>query len=181
MAKTKTEEGGGQGPPQLRRDAQGRVEPSSLADLIAWFLQYDPRVAVINYPAVEALFQWKQRQTLDEHPDAYAFDRAEDRLAVGIAGALAENGTKRELHDWITDLLGALDDATKTNEAIAAAYGLHPTEEISALDEAAKIPASRERDIYLNCCWLETLCTAEIRVLGWAYRQLYGEQFSPQS
>ena len=39
----------------------------------------------------------------------------------------------------------------------------------------------RERDIYLTCCWLETLCTAEVRVLGWAYRELYGRPFHPNN
>lgn len=169
------------GPPSLRRDAQGRVEPSSLADLIQWFLHYDSRVAVINYPAVEALFQWKQGQTLGEHPDAYHFDRAEDRLAVGIMQALAEYGTERELYGWMVELLAALDDATKTNEAIAGAYNLHPAEDSSVVAEAEKIPAARERSIYLTCCWLETLCTAELRVLGWAYRELYGRAFQPEN
>ena len=167
------------GPPPLRRDAAGRVEPSSLADMIGWFLNYDQRVAVVNFPVVEALFQWKQQELLRVDPEAYTFPRAEDRLAVGIMQALAENETERALHAWITELLGALDDATKTNEAIAGAYGLEPGEDSSPVAEAEKIPAARERSIYLTCCWLETLCTAEARVLGWAYHQLYGRPFHP--
>lgn len=168
-------------PPSLKRDAQGRVEPSSLADLIQWFLNYDERVAVVNYPLVEALFQWKQQESLRENPEAYTFARAEDRLAVGIMRALAENETEAELHGWIKELIAALDDATKTNEAIANAYGLNPGEESSPVAESEKIPTARERSIYLTCCWLETLCTAEARVLGWAYRQLYGRPFHPEN
>lgn len=180
-----TEAGNGQQsgahrPPTLRRDTQGRVVPSALADLIQWFLDYDQRVAVVRYPAIEALFQWKQQESLRERPNDVAFNRAEDRLAVGIMQALQTNDTEPELHGWITDLLGALDDATKTNEAISNAYDLRPDEEASVVTEAEKIPSRRERDVYLTCCWLETLCTAEIRVLGWAYQQLYGKPFNPQ-
>ena len=168
-------------PPALRRDAEGRIEPSSLAGLIEWFLDYDERVAVVRFPAVEALFQWKQAEDLKERPDAFAFGRAEDRLAVGVMGALIENGDERALHEWIKDLLAALDDASKTNEAIAESYGLKPSEDSSVIEEAEKIPSRRERDIYLNCCWLETLCTAEARVLGWAYQGLYGRAFKPDN
>lgn len=172
---------GSQQPPALRRDAEGRVEPASLAGLIEWFLVYDERVAVVRFPAVETLFQWKQGEDLKSQPDAFAFGRAEDRLAVGVMGALVENDDERALHDWIKDLLAALDDASKTNEAIAESYGLKPSEDSSVVEEAEKIPSRRERDIYLNCCWLETLCTAEARVLGWAYQGLYGRAFHPEN
>ncbi|MBC7931713.1 MAG: hypothetical protein H7Z38_14220 [Rubrivivax sp.] len=168
-------------PPTLRRDAGGRIEPSSLASLIEWFLDFDERVAVVRFPAVESLFQWKQAEDLREQPDAFAFGRAEDRFAVGVMQALVENGDERALHGWIKDLLAALDDASKTNEAIAESYGLKPSEDSSVVEEAEKIPSRRERDIYLNCCWLETLCTAEARVLGWAYQGLYGRPFQPDN
>lgn len=181
MKASETTRTDGNGPPSLRRDAEGRVEPSSLADMIQWFLSYDPRVAVVNFPAVEALYQWKRQEQLRENPDAFALDRGEDRLAVGIAQALSTHDSERKLHDWIKELLGALDEATKTNEAISEAYDLQPDEEVSVVAEAEKIPSRRERDIYLTCCWLETLCTAEIRVLGWAYRELYGRPFHPDN
>lgn len=168
-------------PPTLRRDGGGRVEPSSLADLIQWFLNYDERVAVVKFPVVETLFQWKQQESSREDEDAYRFGSAEDRLAVGIMQALAAHNTEPELHAWIKELLAALDNATKTNEEISGAYDLRPSGEVSVMAEADKIPAQRERDIYLTCCWLETLCTAEIRVLGWAYRQLYGRPFHPDN
>ncbi|HEX7177244.1 MAG TPA: hypothetical protein VF240_18450 [Pyrinomonadaceae bacterium] len=168
-------------PPSLRRDAEGRVVPSTLAELIQWFLDYDERVAVVRFPAVESLFQWKQQEALKAEPDAFAFNTAEDRLAVGVMQALQTYQTERALHDWLKELLGALDDATKTNEAILEAYGLHYGEEHSVIEEAEKIPTRRERDVYLTCCWLETLCTAEARVLGWAYQELYGRPFHPQN
>ncbi len=168
-------------PPALRRDAGGRVEPASLADLIQWFLDFDERVAVVRFPAVEALFHWKQQETLNTQPDAYAFAHAEDRLAVGIMQALTEHDSERALHAWVKELLGALDDATKTNEAVAEAYGLTPSGESSVIEEAAKIPSESERSVYLTCCWLETLCTAEARVLGWVYQSLYGRPFHPEN
>jgi len=165
-------------PPSLRRDAGGRVEPQALAAVIDWFLNYDERVAVIKFPAVEALFQQKQEETRQLDPDAFVFARAEDRLAVGIMQAVTEHTSERALGEWIKELLGALDEAAKTNEAISGAYNLNPGEAANVLAEAEKIPARNERTIYLTSCWLETLCTAEARVLGWIYQQLYGRPFA---
>ena len=170
-----------QGPPTLRRDAQGRVEPASLSAVIQWFLDYDERVAVVRFPAVEALFQWRQAEELKASAEPFGFNRAEDRLAVGVMQALVEHDDEGALHGWIKELLAALEDARQTNEAIAEAYGLRPSEDSSVVHEAEKLPSRRERDIYLNCCWLETLCTAEARVLGWAYQGLYGRAFQPDN
>ena len=186
MSQTKPDSGpnagGTQGPPLLRRDAEGRVEPSSLAGVIQWFLDYDERVAVVRFPAVEALFQWRQQEELKGLGDeAVAFRQAEDRLAVGVMQALVEHDTEGKLHGWIKQLLSALDDASKTNEAISEAYGLKPSEESGVVQESEKIPSRREREVYLNCCWLETLCTAEARVLGWAYQGLHGRAFHPDN
>ena len=185
MSQTKPDPAGGspgnQGPPALRRDAEGRVDPASLAAVIQWFLDYDERVAVVRFPAVEALFQWRQRDEQEGGGDPLGFNRAEDRLAVGVMQALVEHDTEGALHAWLKELLEALEDARQTNELIAEAYGLKPSEDSSVVHEAEKIPSRREQDIYLNCCWLETLCTAEARVLGWAYQGLYGRAFRPDN
>ena len=173
--------GGAQGPPRLRRDAGGRIEPASLAAVIQWFLDYDERVAVVRFPAVEALFQWRRQEESKGGEEPLGFNRAEDRLAVGVMQALVEHDSEGALHAWIKELLSALEDARQTNESIAEAYGLKPSEDSSVVHEAEKIPSRRERDIYLNCCWLETLCTAEARVLGWAYQGLYGRAFRPDN
>lgn len=170
-----------QGPPVLRRDVGGRVEPASLAAVIQWFLDYDERVAVVRFPAVEALFQWRRQEETKGGEEPLGFNRAEDRLAVGVMQALVEYDTESGLHGWIKELLAALEDARQTNESIAEAYGLKPSEDSSVVHEAEKIPSRRERDIYLNCCWLETLCTAEARVLGWSYQGLYGRAFHPEN
>ena len=94
--------------------------------------------------------------------------------------ALSEHTSESALGDWIKELLGALDDAAKTNEAISGAYNLNPGEDAGVLAEAEKIPSRSERTIYLTSCWLETLCTAEARVLGWIYQQLYGRHSPPR-
>jgi hypothetical protein len=166
-------------PPALRRDEQGDVEAAALADVIQWFLDHDPRVAVIRHPRVEELFQWKQEESRREGEEVYLFRHAEDRLAIGIMQALSEHDSERALHAWISQLLNALDDASKSNEEMAAAYGLEMDGESSVIDEAAKIPSARTRKLFLICCWLETLCMAEIRVLGWLYQEFYGRPYSP--
>ncbi|MER3427650.1 MAG: hypothetical protein C4334_06060 [Pyrinomonas sp.] len=168
-------------PPALRRDAQGAIEPRSLAEVIEWFLRYDPRVAVINHPAVQELFEWKRREDELLYGEAFAFSRAEDRLAIGIFQALATYKDERALYDWIGELLAALDQARRTNAEIADAYRLQTAPGTSTLEEASKIPTSQERTVYLTSCWLEALCTAEIRVLGWVYQDLYGRGFHPRN
>ncbi|HEX8707797.1 MAG TPA: hypothetical protein VF723_06005 [Pyrinomonadaceae bacterium] len=168
------------GPPVLRRDAQGEVNVGQLGDVLQWFLDYDSRVAVIRHPNVEEIFQWKQQESIRRNEPVYLFNRAEDRLAIGIVQALAEHDTEQELHEWISQLLSALDDASKTNEEMAAAYRLD-LKEAPAVAEAEKIPTATGREVFLTTCWLEALCTAEVRVLGWVYQELYGRAFRPEN
>ena len=85
----------------------------------------------------------------------------------------------KRLHDWIGQLLNALDDAVKTNEEMASAYKLQTDEVESTVKEAEKIPTVAGRKIYLTCCWIEVLCTAEVRIMGWIYQELYGKPFAP--
>ena len=92
--------------------------------------------------------------------------------------ALGQHNDERALHAWISQLLNALDDAAKTNEEMATAYKLD-AEAASTVKEAEKIPTVSGRSIYLTCCWLETLCTAELRIMGWIYQELYGKPFQP--
>jgi hypothetical protein len=165
-------------PPALQHDGPEQINTSSLADVIQWFLDYDQRAAVIRHPKVEELFHWKQQQASLDSETVYAFDHAEDRLAIGIMQALAEHAGERALHAWISQLLNALDDATKTNEEISGAYKLD-AEAASTVKEAEKIPTTSGRTVYLTCCWLETLCTAELRIMGWIYQELYGKPFQP--
>lgn len=165
--------------PVLRRDPSGQLDLNSVADAIQWFLDYDQRTAVVRHPKVEELFQWKQERSRSLGENVYDFNRAEDRLAIGIMQALAVNASEPTLHDWISQLLNALQEASKTNEEIAAAYKLEMNEAASTVQEAARIPTERGRTEFLTSCWLEVLCTAEIRVLGWFYQELYGRPYQP--
>jgi len=33
--------------------------------------------------------------------------------------------------------------------------------------------------MYLTSSWIENLCTAEARFLGWIYQEMYGKPFTP--
>ena len=168
------------GPPPLERDAQGQLELASVSNIIQWFLDYDERVAIIKHPRVEEVFQWKQSQSRRAGEDVFDFNSAEDRLAIGILQALAVHNSETDLHDWISQLLNALDEATKMNEEMSEAYKLRMEEAASIVQEAEKIPTAQGRALLLTSCWLEALCTAEVRVLGWLYQELYGRPFAPQ-
>lgn len=165
--------------PPLRRDRQGRVDVDSVPDVIQWFLDYDQRVAVVKHPRVEEVFQWKQEHSRNAGEEIFIFNRAEDRLAIGIIQALAENATERELHSWIGQLLNALDSAAKANESASEAYGLDLAGSSSTVSEAGKIPSQWQKTEFLLNCWIETLCSAEARVLGWLYKEFYGRPFAP--
>lgn len=166
--------------PALQRDALGRVDFDSVPEVIQWFLDYDSRVAIIKHPRVEEVFQWKQEQSREAGENVFNFNRAEDRLAIGIIQALAENPTEQRLHDWISQLINALDVASKANESVSEAYALALGEPASTVKEAEKIPTHRGRVEFLMNCWLESLCTAEIRVLGWLYKEIYERPFAPR-
>jgi len=165
----------------LQRDAAGAIDYDSLPDIIQWFLDYDQRVAVIKHPRVEELFQWKQEQSRLAGEEVFNFNRAEDRLAIGILQSVAHHPTEAELHSWISQLLNALDRATKATEDVSSAYDLDLTAAQSVVAESKKIPAAATRSDFLFNCWVETLCTAEIRVLGWLYREFYSRPFTPES
>ena len=165
--------------PPLLRDAAGRVDVDSVPDVIEWFLNNDQRVAVIKHPAVEEVFQWKQTESRNQGEQVFNFNRAEDRLAIGIIQALADNPTQRELHAWIGQLLTALDTASKANESTAESYQLDLRSGGSILKQSEKIPFQRGRSEFLLNCWIETLCTAEARVLGWLYKEFYGRPYAP--
>ena len=165
--------------PPLQRDAAGRVDVDSVPDVIEWFLNYDQRVAIIKHPSVEEVFQWKQQHSQAQGEEVFQFKRAEDRLAIGIIQALADNSTERGLHAWIGQLLSALDTAAKANESTAQAYKLDLSSGGSIIEQAEKIPFQRSRTEFLIICWIETLCTAEARVLGWLYKEFYGRPYAP--
>ncbi len=165
--------------PPLKRDSSGRIDLDSIPDVIQWFLDFDQRVAIIKHPNVEEVFQWKQQESRAAGEPVFDFNRAEDRLAIGIIQALSQYATETTLHSWISQLLNALDSASKANESAAEAYKLDLAAGGSVVKEAEKIPSARGRREFLVNCWVETLCTAEARVLGWLYQEFYGHAFAP--
>jgi hypothetical protein len=165
--------------PPLLRDAGGKIDLDSVPDVIQWFLDFDQRVAIVKHPNVEEVFQWKQENSRNQGEAVFDFKQAQDRLAIGIIQALAEHNTEGALHSWISQLLNALDSASKANEAAAEAYKLDLAGGGSVVKEAEKIPSVRGRRDFLINCWVETLCTAEARVLGWLYKEFYGKAFAP--
>lgn len=166
-------------PPRLRPNDSGGIEPNSLADLIEWFLNYDERTARMRHPMTDELFHWKQHDDETNGIGTYPFENAEARFAIGIFQALAENNSEPMLALWLNDVLAALHESRSAKMEIAEANKLDNDAEAFALKKAEKLTTNAERRLYLTSCWLETLCTAEARVLGWIYQELYGKPFIP--
>jgi hypothetical protein len=80
-------------PPKLRRSTDGGIDPSSIADLIEWFLNYDERTARIRHPHTNELFLWKQADDEANGVGTYPFENAEARFAIGTFQALQENNS----------------------------------------------------------------------------------------
>ncbi len=166
-------------PPQLKRRADGGFDNSSLADLVEWFLSYDERTARMRHPYTEELFQWKQADDEANGIVIYPFENAEARFAVGVFQALGENNSEPLLKLWISDVLNALHESRETKTQLTEAYRLDENPEVFALEKAEKLTTNAEKRLYLTSCWLEALCTAEARVLGWVYQEVYGRPFTP--
>ena len=165
-------------PPNLRRGEDGEVDISSLADLLEWFLIYDERTARMRHANTEGLFQWKQKDDETNGVAIYPFENAEARFAVGAFQALGENNSEPLLKLWISDLLGALEESHKTKVELTDSYGLDEDIDAFSLKKAEKLTTNAERRLYLTSCWLEALCTAEARFLGWVYQEKYGRPFA---
>ena len=168
-------------PPRLLRNAEGGIDNTSLADLVEWFINFDERTARIRHPYTEELFQWKQHDDVENGVGVYPFENAEARFAIGVFQALQENNSEPLLGLWISDVLNALHEARETKAEISEANKLDEDPEMLAVDKAGKLTTKAERRLYLTSCWLEQLCTAEARVLGWVYQEIYGRPFSPNT
>lgn len=168
-------------PPALGKNPNGDINVNSLADLLEWFLNYDQRVGLVRHPHVQELFEWKQADDAAQGIQVYPFQNAEERFAIGVFQAIAENSSQEQLQQWITDLLQALGESKETNENIAAQYKMAIKDGESMVMESQKIPERIEQRIFLTSSWIEALCTAEVRFLGWVYQELYGIPFQPIS
>lgn len=165
-------------PPRLLRNSDGVLETNSLADLVEWFLNFDERTARMRHPNTEELFQWKQHDDAENGVAIYPFENAEARFAVGIFQALQENNSEPLLNLWLNDVLNALHESRQTKVEITEANNLDTELEKFALEKADKLTTKAEKRLYLTSCWLEALCTAEARVLGWVYQEIYGKPFA---
>lgn len=167
-------------PPKLRSAEAGGIDDTSLADLIEWFLNFDERTSRMRHPYTEELFQWKQHDDVENGVGVYPFENAEARFAIGVFQALKENNSEPLLGLWLSDVLNALHEARETKAEISEANKLDDDPEKLAIERAEKLTTKSERRLYLASCWLEQLCTAEARVLGWVYQEMYGKPFTPQ-
>jgi len=166
-------------PPVLTKNPEGDINVTSIADLLEWFLNYDQKVGVIRHPHVQELFEWKQADDAANGVSVYPFENAEARFAVGAFQAIAENNSQPQLQQWMTDILQALGDAKQTREDFVGQYGLETNQGASFVMEAQKLPSRIEQRIFLTSAWIESLCIAEVRFLGWVYQELYGVPFQP--
>lgn len=166
-------------PPKLKIDAAGRAETGSLADVLEWFLNYDERTARIRHPHSEELFQWKQQDDKVNGVNIYPFDNAEARLAIGAFQALENNPTAESLHGWVSGLLETIHESRGLRTEISQTYGLGADDpETSPVNQSVHLPSNAEKRAFLTSWWLEILCTAEARFLGWVYQELYGKPFA---
>ncbi len=170
----------GQEPPKLKRDASGALDNNSLADLIEWFLNFDERTARIRHEMSNELFFWKQADDEANGVPTYPFENAEARFAIGVFQAVQENNSEPLLGLWLNDILAAIHDAKETKQEIADANKLQDPA-ATIMENAEKLTTNTERRLYLTSSWIETLYTAEARVLGWIYQELYGRPFTPTS
>ncbi len=166
-------------PPALRRTSDGEPDAASVADVIEWFLNYDERTARMRHPHTNELFLWKQADDESNGIAVYPFENAEARFAIGAFQALQENNSEPLLGLWLNDVTAALHESRTTKTEIAEANKIDETSLDSAVEKARKLTTNAEKRLYLTSCWLDALCTAEARVLGWIYQELYGKPFSP--
>ena len=166
-------------PPKLRPADTGGIDPSSVADLVEWFLNFDERTARMRHANTEELFQWKQKDDEANGIGTYPFENAEARFAIGVFQALQENNSEPLLGLWMNDVLAALHESRETKREITEANDLDKDIEKSSIEKASLLTTNSERRLYLTSSWLEALCTAEARVLGWIFQEIYGKPFTP--
>jgi len=141
-------------------------------------LMYNERTARIRHANTEELFQWKQKDDSEQGISVYPFENAEARFAIGAFQALAENNSEPLLKLWITDVLNALHESRETKQDLTTTYDLDRKIENSSLEKSTRLTTNAEKRLYLTSCWLEILCTAEARFLGWVYQEMYGKTFT---
>lgn len=166
-------------PPALVKTENGEINVESLANTVEWFLSYDERVAAMRHPSVDAIYQWRQQDANSNGQEMAPFPRAEDRFAIGVFQIIAENNSELSLKQWISDILTAMQESKELAGQIAGDYKFSLGANATPIDEANLLSTTDEKRMYLSARWFEILCTAELRVLGWIYQQLYDKPFAP--
>lgn len=166
-------------PPKLLIEPGKGPAAASVADLIEWFLIYDERTSRIRHPHADELFKWKQASDEKNGSEPYPFENAESRFAIGVFQALQENNSAPMLSLWLNDVLAALHDAKNTKAEIVQNNRIDESSLDSALQKAQLLTTELEKRLYLSSCWMEILYTAEARILGWCYQEIYGTPFTP--
>ena len=166
-------------PPALAKNPDGDINVNSLADLLEWFLNYDQKVGIMRHPHVQELFEWKQADDAAQGVSVYPFENAEARFAIGFFQAIAENASQAKLQQWMTDILQALGESKQTREDFVGQYNLETNQGASFVMEAQKLPSRLEQRLFLTSAWIESLCMAEVRFLGWVYQEIFGKTFQP--
>ncbi len=165
-------------PPKLRIGPDGRPDIGSLADVLEWFLNYDEKTARMRHADTDEVFRWKQQEDKVSGLNVFPFESAEARFALGAIQAVGTNPSEDELRDWIGELLAALQESRAIRTELSDAYGLNGVLDLSTIERSQKLPTASEKKIYLTSCWMETLCTAEVRFLGWIFQELYGKPYA---
>ena len=166
-------------PPKIRKGEDGQPDVGSVADLLEWFLNFDERTARIRHSNSDELFRWKQADDEANGIGTYPFENAEARFALGAIQALGENNNEPLLQLWITDVLEALGQARETKTELEHTFNLTDDLEAHSLAKSEKLTTNTQKRLYLSSCWLEVLCTAEARFLGYVYQEIYGKPYAP--
>ena len=167
-------------PPKIRISETGQPDVGSVADLLEWFLNFDEKTARMRHPHSDELFRWKQADDEANGVGIYPFENAEARFALGAIQAIGENNSEPLLNLWITEVLEALGRARETKTELEHTFNLNEEDlEASPVTKAEKLTTNTQKRLYLSSCWLETLCTAEARFLGWVYQEVYGKAYTP--
>ena len=141
-------------------------------------MNFDERVAAMRHPDVDAIYQWRQQDANSNGEEMLPFPRAEDRFAMGVFAALAENRDEPSLKAWMTEIVNALQESKEFAAQIAHDNEFSPESNRTPIEEANFLPTMDEKRMYLSARWFEILSTAELRVLGWIYQELYGKAFA---
>jgi len=168
-------------PPKLRLTAEGSADIGSLADVLEWFLNFDEthRPHEATRPS-KRFSNGNSRTTRSTASRSTRSRTPRPALPSARFQALAENDTEPKLNRL--DHRYPQRPRRRPDVAHRDLGILRPRRrpELYAVAKADKLTTAIEKRIYLTSSWIEALCTAEARYLGWSIRKLYGKPFHPK-